>query len=67
MPSTQAAVSNRLLAKLPRKDRKHFLAGCEPVDLPIGAILADAGTLIDIKSVLDRGRLAAAGLSVWRL
>ena len=34
MPSTQAAVGNRLLAKLPRKDRERFLAGCEPVDLP---------------------------------
>jgi CRP-like cAMP-binding protein len=46
MPSTQAAVGNRLLAKLPRKDRKRFLAGCEPVDLPIGAILAEPGERI---------------------
>jgi hypothetical protein len=30
-------------------------------------MLAETGTLIDIKSVLDRGRLAAAGLNVWRL
>lgn len=46
MPSTQAAVGNRLLASLPRKDRKRFLAGCEPVDLPIGAILAEPGERI---------------------
>ena len=46
MPSTQAAVGNRLLAKLPRKDRKRFLAGCEPVDMPIGAILAEPGERI---------------------
>jgi len=31
------------------------------------AILADGGTLIDIKSVLDRDKLAAAQLNVWRL
>ncbi len=31
------------------------------------ALLAADGTLIDIKSVLDRDRLAAARLNVWRL
>ncbi|MCB1700803.1 MAG: nucleotide sugar dehydrogenase [Pseudomonadales bacterium] len=33
----------------------------------LGAMLAADGTLIDIKSVLDREQLAAAGLSVWRV
>lgn len=33
----------------------------------LGAILAEDGTLIDIKSVLDRDKLAEAELSVWRL
>ena len=46
MPPIQAAVGNRLLAGLPRKDRQRFLAGCTPVDLPIGAILAEPGERI---------------------
>lgn len=46
MPSTRTAVGNRLLASLPRKDRQRILAGCEPVDLPIGAILAEPGERI---------------------
>ena len=46
MPPTQAAVGNRLLASLPRKDRQRIVAGCEPVDLPIGAILAEPGERI---------------------
>ena len=33
----------------------------------LGAMLSADGTLIDIKSVLDREQLAAAGLSVWRV
>jgi UDP-N-acetyl-D-galactosamine dehydrogenase len=33
----------------------------------LGALLVDGGALIDVKSVLDRGRLAEMGLSVWRL
>jgi UDP-N-acetyl-D-galactosamine dehydrogenase len=33
----------------------------------LGDLMAKNGTLIDIKSVLDRDELAAAGLSVWRL
>ncbi len=33
----------------------------------VGALLAEGGTLIDIKSVLDRVKLAAARLNVWRL
>ena len=46
MPRTQAAVGNRLLASLPRKDRQRIVAGCEPVDLPLGAILAEPGERI---------------------
>lgn len=46
MPPTQAAVGNRLLASLPRKDRQRIVAGCESVDLPIGAILAEPGERI---------------------
>ena len=33
----------------------------------LGSLLAGDGTVIDIKSVLDRGKMADAGLSVWRL
>jgi UDP-N-acetyl-D-galactosamine dehydrogenase len=33
----------------------------------LGAMLVEGGTLVDVKSVLDRGRLAEMGLSVWRL
>jgi CRP-like cAMP-binding protein len=46
MPPTQAAVGNRLLASLPRKDLRRIVAGCEPVDLPIGTILAESGERI---------------------
>jgi CRP-like cAMP-binding protein len=46
MPPTQAAVSNRLLASLPRNNRQRILADCEPVDLPLGAILAEPGERI---------------------
>jgi len=56
------------------------LGGCQAVILAVphasyltlgvaelAAIMADDGTLIDIKSVLDRDKLAAAAMSVWRL
>lgn len=46
MPPTQAAVGNRLLANLPRKDRQRIVAGCEPVDLSIGEVLAESGERI---------------------
>jgi UDP-N-acetyl-D-galactosamine dehydrogenase len=32
-----------------------------------GVMMDEGATLIDIKSVLDRGELAAAKLNVWRL
>ncbi|MGB5741085.1 MAG: Crp/Fnr family transcriptional regulator [Sedimenticolaceae bacterium] len=46
MPPIEAAVGNRLLANLPRKDRQRIVAACESVDLPIGAILAESGERI---------------------
>ena len=32
-----------------------------------GAMMDEGATLMDIKSVLDRGEMQAAGLNVWRL
>jgi CRP-like cAMP-binding protein len=46
MPPTQAAVGNRLLSNLPRKDRQRIVAACKPVDLPIGTVLAEPGERI---------------------
>lgn len=44
MPPPQApSAANRLLAALPRKDRQHFLAGCEPVELAFAQVLAEPG------------------------
>lgn len=44
MPSVKAAShANRLLAALPRKERQHFMAGCEPVELIFAEVLTDAG------------------------
>lgn len=42
----EPAAANRLLAALPRKDRQHFLAGCEPVELGFAEILAEPGERI---------------------
>jgi len=38
--------SNRLLAALPRKDRLHFLAGCEEVELALSDVLFEPGDRI---------------------
>lgn len=46
MSTTQPAPGNRLLAGLPRTDRQRLVAGCEPVELPIGEVLADPGERI---------------------
>ena len=44
MPPTQAVpATNRLLAALPRKDRQHLLASCEPVELMLADILGNPG------------------------
>jgi len=42
-PTQSAPAENRLLAALPRKDGKRFLAGCEPVELVFAEVLAEAG------------------------
>lgn len=51
IPNTQnscapSALENRLLAALPRKDREHFLSGCEQVELVFGTILCTHGETI---------------------
>lgn len=38
--------SNLLLAALPGRDRRHLLAQCEQVDLPVGALLHEPGERI---------------------
>ena len=44
MPPTQAVpATNRLLAALPRKDRQHLLASCEPVELMLADVLGNPG------------------------
>lgn len=73
MPPTQAAVGNRLLSTLPRNDRQRFLAGCKPVDLPMGAILAEPGermrhlyfpteSIISLTTPTDMGTTLEVGL-----
>jgi CRP-like cAMP-binding protein len=73
MPPIQATVGNRLLASLPRKDRQRFLAGCTPIDLPMGAILAKPGvrirhlyfpieSFISLTTPTDKGTTLEVGL-----
>ena len=38
--------ANRLLATLPRKDKQHFLAGCERVELVFDEVLCESGAPI---------------------
>lgn len=45
-PRKAARADNRLLTRLPRKDRQRFLAGCEPVYLDFAQILAEPGERI---------------------
>lgn len=45
-PNKPAAAANRLIAALSHKDQKHFLAGCEPVDLVLSEILTEPGERI---------------------
>ncbi|MGF1614985.1 MAG: Crp/Fnr family transcriptional regulator [Gammaproteobacteria bacterium] len=42
-PTNPAPAANRLLGTLPRKDRRRFLAGCEPVELAFAEVLAKPG------------------------
>ncbi len=47
MPPIEPSVAaNRLLEGLPYRSRKQFLSGCELVNLPLGAILAEPGKRI---------------------
>ena len=47
MPITQAAAAaNRLIEALPRTDRRHILAACEPVELAFAEVLAEPGERI---------------------
>jgi CRP-like cAMP-binding protein len=46
-PSAEhGSAENRLLAALPGKDRRHFLSGCEQVELVFGNILCEPGAII---------------------
>ena len=46
VPTPHDANVNRLLAALPGKDRRHFLARCEVVDLVFAEVLAEPGERI---------------------
>jgi CRP-like cAMP-binding protein len=43
--SSVLTVENRLIARLPRKDRLALLAACEPVELKLSEVLCEPGTL----------------------
>jgi CRP-like cAMP-binding protein len=45
-PIARAPHANRLLTALPRKDRQHFLVGCEQVELVFSDVLCEPGDLI---------------------
>lgn len=46
LPKKRAPHTNRLIEALPRKDRQHFLAGCEPVELVLEDVLCEPGDVI---------------------
>ena len=39
-----ATAQNQLIERLPRKERLHLLAWCEPVELVFGEVLCEPGT-----------------------
>lgn len=45
-PTKRIHAANRLLAALPRKDRQHFHAGCEQVELIFADVLGQRGDRI---------------------
>jgi CRP-like cAMP-binding protein len=47
LPAARGPVVNRLLASLPAKDREHFLAECETVELNFSEVLYQPGQRID--------------------
>jgi CRP-like cAMP-binding protein len=73
MPPTPAAIGNRLLASLPRKDRQRIVAGCESVNLPMGEILVEPGqrirhvyfptdSFVSLTTAADNGTTLEVGL-----
>ncbi|MGZ5036500.1 MAG: Crp/Fnr family transcriptional regulator [Usitatibacter sp.] len=46
MAPNDLSKTNRILASLPRKDRESVLAGCSPVELSLGEVLAEPGDSI---------------------
>jgi CRP-like cAMP-binding protein len=42
-PTKPTPAANRLLAALPREDRRRLMAGCEPVELALAEVLAEPG------------------------
>lgn len=47
LPAARGPIVNRLLASLPAKDREHFLAECETVELHFSEVLYHPGQRID--------------------
>lgn len=47
LPAARGTVVNRLLANLPAKDREHFLAECETVELKFSEVLYQPGQRIE--------------------
>lgn len=45
-PQKRGPETNRLLAALPQKDRRHLLAGCETVNLVLSEILGEPGDAV---------------------
>jgi CRP-like cAMP-binding protein len=45
-PILPAAAANRLIAALPREERRRLLAGCEPVELGLAEVLVEPGERI---------------------
>jgi CRP-like cAMP-binding protein len=73
-PSKPTSAANRLLAALPRADRQRLLAGCEPIELDFGEVLAEPGeriryiyfptdSYISLKTHLDGGHSLEVGLA----
>ena len=73
MPPTPVAVGNHLLASVPRKDRQRIVAGCEPVDLPMGEVLVERGerirhvyfptdSFVSLTTAADNGTTLEVGL-----
>jgi CRP-like cAMP-binding protein len=73
MSPSHVAAGNRLIAGLPRKDRQRLVAGCRPVDLLFGEVLAEPGerirhvyfpseSFISLTTATDMGATLEVGL-----